>query len=134
MVIYPIFNNINGVFIMKYLVTFAYGNYTQDYLTDVSCENYEEYSCEKRYTKISVNTCINEANNVKFYSEKVETNNNKKLITLVKEVKENCYNQHKSSDWIKLVGITPVINDEIAEVIDNLNQINSINDEIASSI
>lgn len=79
----------------------------------------------KKYTNISVNTSINEANNVNFYSEKVETNNDKKLITLVKEAKENCYNKHKSSDWIKLVGIAPIINDEIAEVIDNLNQINS---------
>lgn len=112
-------------FIMKYLVTLAYGNHTQDYITDVSCENYEEYCCEKKYTNISVNTSINEANNVNFYSEKIETNNDKKLITLVKEAKENCYNKHKSSDWIKLVGITPIINDEIAEVIDNLNQINS---------
>lgn len=79
----------------------------------------------KKYTNISVNTSINEANNVNFYSEKVETNNDKKLITLVKEVKENCYNQHKSSDWIKLVGITPIVNEEIAEVIDSLDQINS---------
>lgn len=43
----------------------------------------------------------------------------------MKEVQENCYNQHKSSDWIELVGITPIINDEIEEVIDSLNQINS---------
>ena len=108
---------------MKYLVTFAYGNHTQDYVTDVSCDNYEEYSCEKKHTyvNVNVNTCTGEANNVNFYSEKVETNNDKKLITLVKEVEENCYNQHKSSDWIKLVGITPIINDEIAEVIDSLN-------------
>lgn len=110
-------------FIMKYLITFAYGNNTRDYVTEVSCDI--EYEHEGGFYYISTDTNTNEANNVKFYSEKVETNNDKKLITLVREVKENCYNQHKSSDWIKLVGITPVINDEIAEVIDNLNQINS---------
>lgn len=42
-------------FIMKYLVTLAYGNHTQDYVTDVSCENYEEYYCEKN-TQILVLT------------------------------------------------------------------------------
>lgn len=90
---------------MKYLVTFAYGNYTQDYVTDVSYDT------------------TNEANNVNFYSEKVETNNDKKLITLVKKVEENCHQQNKYLDWIKLVGITPIINDEIEEVIDDYNQI-----------
>ena len=111
------------LFIMKYLVTFAYGNNTRDYVTEVSCDI--EYDHEGGFYYISTDTNTNEANNVNFYSEKVETNNDKKLITLVKEAKENCYNQHKSSDWIKLVGITPIINEEIAEVIDNLNQINS---------
>lgn len=111
------------IFIMKYLITFAYGNNTRDYVTEISCDIEYDHGCGFYY--ISTDTNTNEANDVKFYSEKVETNNNKKLITLVKEVKENCYNQHKSSDWIKLVGITPVINDEIAEVIDSLDQINS---------
>ena len=111
---------------MKYLVTFVYGNYTQDYVTDVSCDNCEEYSCEKTYAYISVNTSTNEANNVNFYSEKVETNNDKKLITLVKKVEENCRQQNKYLDWIKLVGITPIINDEIEDVIDDYNQVDEL--------
>ena len=109
---------------MKYWVTFAYGNHTQDYVTDVSCDNCEDYSCKKPYTYISVNTSTDEANNVNFYSEKVETNNDKKLITLVKDVEENCRWHNKYLDWIKLVGITPIINDEIEEVIDSLDKIN----------
>lgn len=106
---------------MKYLVTFAYGNYTQDYVTDVSCDT--EYDHESGFEYIITDANTNEANNVIFYSEKVETNNHKKLITLVKEAEENCRQQNKYLDWIKLVGITPIINDEIEEVIDDYNQI-----------
>ncbi len=125
MVIYPIFNNINGAFYYEILGYFCLWKPHSRLCNRCVMWELWRILLRKKYTNISVNTSINEANNVKFYSEKVETNNDKKLITLVKEVKENCYNQHKSSDWIKLVGITPVINDEIAEVIDSLDQINS---------
>lgn len=111
-------------FIMKCLVTFAYGNTTRDYVTEVSCETYTEYSCGNEYKYISANTSTDEANNVNFYSEKVEANNDKKLITLVKEVEENCRQQNKYLDWIKLVGITPILNEEIEEVIDSFSNIN----------
>ena len=53
-----------------------------------------------------------------------EANNDKKLITLVKEVEENCRQQNKYLDWIKLVGITPILNEEIEEVIDSFSNIN----------
>ena len=105
---------------MKYLITFAYGNNTKDYVTEVSCDT--EYDHEGGFEYIITDANTNEANNVIFYSEKVETNNDKKLITLVKETEENCRQQNKYLDWIKLVGITPVINDEIEEVIDSLDK------------
>ena len=40
----------------------------------------------------------------------------------MKKVEENCRQQNKYLDWIKLVGITPIINDEIEEVIDSLDK------------
>lgn len=110
------------IFIMKYLITFAYGNNTRDYVTEVSCDI--EYEHEGGFYYISTDTNTNEANNVKFYSEKVETNNDKKLITLVKEVEENCRQQNKYLEWIKLIGITPILNEEIEEVIDSFSNIN----------
>lgn len=76
------------------------------------------------FTILALIQNTNEANNVKFYSEKVEANNDKKLITLVKEVEENCRQQNKYLDWIKLVGITPILNEEIEEVIDSFSNIN----------
>lgn len=104
---------------MKYFITFAYGNATRDYTTDVSCDIGYDY--EGGFYYISTNENTDEANNVNFYSEKVETkNNDKKLITLVKEVEENCRQQHKYLECIQLIGITPIINDEVEEVIDSL--------------
>lgn len=110
------------IFIMKYLITFAYGNNTRDYVTEVACDI--EYEHEGGFYYISTDTNTNEANNVKFYSEKVETNNDKTLITLVKEVEENCRQQNKYLEWIKLIGITPILNEEIEEVIDSFSNIN----------
>ena len=109
---------------MKYLITFAYGNNTRDYVTEVSCDT--EYDHESEFEYIITNTNTDEANNVNFYSEKVETNNDKKLITLVKEVENNCHKKYKYLEWIKLIGITPIINDEVEEVIDSF-KLNFIN-------
>ena len=58
------------IFYYEILGYFFYVNHTQDYVTDVSCDNCEEYSYEKTYTYIIVNTFTNEANNVNFYSGK----------------------------------------------------------------
>lgn len=44
----------------------------------------------------------------------------------MKKVEENCHQQNKYLDWIKLVGITPIINDEIEDVIDDYNQIDEL--------
>ena len=106
---------------MKYLITFAYGNYANDCLIETTCEIRKDYAYN--YDYIEVNSDRAEANNVNFYSEKVEANNDKKLITLVKEVEENCRQQNKYLDWIKLVGITPILNEEIEEVIDSLDYV-----------
>ena len=81
----------------------------------------------KKHTHILVLTHLqNEANNVNFYSEIVKSNNDKKLITLVKKVEENCRQQNKYLDWIKLVWITPIINDEIEDVVDDYNKIDEL--------
>lgn len=44
------------IFYYEILGYFFYVNHTQDYVTDVSCDNCEEYSYEKTYTYIIVNT------------------------------------------------------------------------------
>lgn len=90
---------------MKYLITFAYGN-NVECLVDVSY---------KAITKYVVNM-----DSIKFHYEIIETNDNKNLNTMIEELRLSLFNNNDwLPDWIRLVGITPIINSELEEVIYN---------------
>lgn len=109
---------------MKYLVTFAWAK-TVDCVKDFE---YDEYS--GRDTPASVTESINKIN---FYSVIFKTDENNQLSDKIKEEKEaflkikeqeieklrrNSSNWYKYQDeyrvdWIRCVGITPIVNDEI---------------------
>ena len=111
---------------MKYLITFAYGR-SVECLTDAEyteCHNDWGYPSHMDVTTSSTNI-----NDVDFYDEIVNDTNNNTLRSLVEEARARCIRDGASyiPDWIKLVGITPIINDEIETVIDD-SQLMHIND------
>lgn len=113
---------------MKYLITFAYGTLETTYLTDdttIQCEHYyQDYP-----TDVHLEKCTHNGNCVNFVDKTVETNGTKKLRQLIEEARTQLIRDdalYKPS-WIKLIGITPIINDEIEEVINDA-QLMHLND------
>ena len=113
---------------MKYLITFAYGTLETTYLTDdttIQCEHYyQDYP-----TDVHLEKCTHNGNCVNFVDKTVETNGTKKLRQLIEEARTQLIRDdalYKPS-WIKSIGITPIINDEIEEVINDA-QLMHLND------
>lgn len=113
---------------MKYLITFAYGTLETTYLTDetsIQCHHY----CQDYPTDVHLEKYTHNGNCVNFIDKTVETNGTKKLRQLIEEVRTQLIRDdtlYKPS-WIKLIGITPIVNDEIEEVI-NDSQLMYLND------
>ena len=105
--------------IMKYLVTFAYAN-NVEILKYISNNTSDESQPITEYI-----------DKIQFYSVIVEKNENKTLSDLIEEAKtsfyntkiesENCYWSRGKSwysiEWIKCIGITPIMNDDVEEAI-----------------
>lgn len=103
---------------MKYLITFAYGN-SMECLADVECVERHVNWANVSYADLDkYATYINDIN---FHTEMVETNDNKKLNVLIEEARLACFKENDIPDWIQLVGITPIINSEIEDVVCNSN-------------
>lgn len=98
---------------MKYLVTFAWSNEVE-YVKDLE---YDDYASPVKETM----------NQINFHSVIIKTDEKNQLSDKIKEEKkaflkikekerENSYRRYEYKyqvDWIKCVGITPVVNDEI---------------------
>ena len=57
---------------------------------------------------------------IKFHYEIIETNDNNNLNTMIEELRLSLFNNNDwLPDWIRLVGITPIINSELEEVVYN---------------
>lgn len=113
---------------MKYLITFAYGTLETTYLTDettIQCHHY----CQGYPSDVDLEKYTHNGNCVNFIDKTVETNGTKKLRQLIEEVRIQliCNDALYKPSWIKLIGITPIINDEIEEVI-NDSQLMYLND------
>ena len=113
---------------MKYLITFAYGTFDTPYLTDgttIQCHHY----CQDYPTDVHLEKYTHNGNCVNFVDKTVETNGTKKLRRLIEEVRAQLIRDdtlYKPS-WIQLIGITPIVNDEIEEVINDA-QLMHLND------
>ena len=102
---------------MKYLVTFAYAN-------NVEVLRHDSRKDESEQT-------IEYIDNIKFHSVIIEKKENQTLSDTIEEVKisfhdEKIENENRlwspeynwySIEWIKCIGITPIVNDEIEEAI-----------------
>lgn len=113
---------------MKYLITFAYGTLETTYLTDETTIQSHHY-CQDYPTDVHLEKCTHNGNCVNFVDKTVETNGAKKLRQLIEEARTQLIRDdtlYKPS-WIKLIGITPIVNDEIEEVI-NDDQLMYLND------
>lgn len=113
---------------MKYLITFAYGTLETTYLTEDTTIQSHHY-CQDYPTDVHLEKCTHNGNCVNFIDKTVETNGTKKLRQLIEEARTQLIRNdalYKPS-WIKLIGITPIVNDEIEEVI-NDDQLMYLND------
>ena len=103
---------------MKYSITFAYGN-SMDCLADVELVERHVNWANVSYADLAQYTI--DINNINFYTEIIETDDNKNLTMLIEETRLALFKQDGLPDWIQLVGITPIINSEIEDVINNDN-------------